>query len=812
MKGLTAFFGNLFTGGKGVDVVRLDLRGGGPAERPRPAPPDPGMAAGHEQPVPEAAYKKGDVIGGTYEVHSLLGKGGFGEVYLVYDRRLREALALKTFRQKFLAVAEVRENFRREALLWVNLEEHSFIVAARIVEEFYGRLFVGMDYIAADNRGRVSLADHLVCAGGPLGTDQALLWAIMFCHGMEHANQRGIKCHRDIKPANILIRRDLTLLISDFGLAAAAEAAWDRRADSWEGAREEGSVGFSLLQTQGRRVCGTPGYLAPEVFRGEGADVRSDVYSFGMVLWQMAAGSQVPPFAAGVAPPRSPGDIDRYALEVYERQMRKRAPAVGEPLQEIIDRCLAVEPSRRFTSFTQLRTELEPILHRRTGQIVKLPPVGERAAAFWNNKGVSLTALGRDDGAITCFKKALDIEPDNAVMRSNLGNALEAKGDLDGAIAEHRTAIHFQPDFADAHVNLGNALKAKGDLEGAIAEYRTVLRLQPDLAAAHNNLGIALQAKGDLKGAIAELRTALRLQTDDGAAHLSLGNALKAKGDLDGAIAEHRAALHLHPNFTAAHLNLGKELQAKGDLEGAIAEYRTVLRLQPDDAEAHKDLGTALTAKGDLGGAIAELRTALHFHPDLADAHLNLGTALKSKGDLEGAIAEYRTVLHLQPDDAEAHYNLGIVLANRGDLDGAIAEWRTAISLKPDLAAAHNNLGIVLKNKGDLDGAIAELRTALRLQPDFADAHYSLGKVLQAKGDLEGAIAEYRTVLRLQPNDVEGHNSLGIVLADRGDLDGAIAEWRTVLRLRPGTAGAHHNLNIALRMKGDRGAARRNSR
>ena len=120
----------------------------------------------------------------------------------------------------------MKENFKREALLWVNLEEHPFILAARFVEEFSGRLFVAMDYIAPDDRGRVSLADHLAAARGPLDTDQALQWAIMFCYGMEHANQRGIKCHRDIKPANILIRQDGTLLISDFGLAAAAEAAW----------------------------------------------------------------------------------------------------------------------------------------------------------------------------------------------------------------------------------------------------------------------------------------------------------------------------------------------------------------------------------------------------------------------------------------------------------------------------------------------------------------------------------------------------------------------------------------------------------
>ena len=364
-----------------------------------------GMAAMHEQPGPEAAYKKGDIIGGKYEVHACWAAVALGKCIWSTTANARVGLALKTFRQKFLADAEVRENFKREALLWVNLEEHPFILAARFVEELSGRLFVGMDYIAPDDRGRVTLADHLARAQGPLETDQALLWASMFCYGMEHANQRGIKSHRDIKPTNILIRQDGTLLISDFGLAAAAEAAWKGQGGSWESAGEEGFVGLSLFQTEGKRVCGTPGYLAPEVFRGEGADVRSDIYSFGLVLWQMAAGSQVPPFAVGVAPPRSPRDTDRYALEIYEQQMRKRAPAVGEPFEAVIERCLAPEPSKRFASFTQLRAELEPVLHRRTGQTVKLPPVGERSAVFWANKGLSLFSLGRLEEAVACFRK-----------------------------------------------------------------------------------------------------------------------------------------------------------------------------------------------------------------------------------------------------------------------------------------------------------------------------------------------------------------------------------------------------------------------
>lgn len=234
-------------------------------------------------------WKPGDVIGWKYEMCGTLGKGGFGVVYLVRNRQTGEVCALKTFRGEFLADGNARKAFKKEALLWVNLDEHPFILTARWVQEFSDRLFVQMDYVAPDEQGRVSLANHLAKAGGPLDSDQILEWAIQFCLGMEHANAHGIKCHRDIKPANILIAQDGTLKITDFGLAAAVEVA-GRDTAGQVGSIVTGSVGnglgLSLLKVDGKVLCGTPGYMPPEIYRGEPADVRSDIYSFGLVLWQ----------------------------------------------------------------------------------------------------------------------------------------------------------------------------------------------------------------------------------------------------------------------------------------------------------------------------------------------------------------------------------------------------------------------------------------------------------------------------------------------------------------------------------------------
>jgi serine/threonine protein kinase len=297
-------------------------------------------------------YRKGDVIDGRYEVHGTLGKGGFGVVYLAFDRQTKGVWALKTFRDELLADAAAREVFKKEALLWVSLDEHPFVLAARWVTEVSGRLFVLMDYVAPDAYGQVSLADHLARAGGPLDTGQTLKWAVQFCLGMEHAQTHGITCHRDIKPANLLITQEGTLKISDFGLAKAAEAAWvaaglESGTPVWR--RDVENIGFSFLESEGKVRCGTPGYMPPEVYRGEGADIRSDIDSFGLVLWQMATGSPVQPF---VVPYR--GDLEGCLRHIYEQQMTGRVPHVDGFLGPVIERCLCPKAAERYGSFGKL--------------------------------------------------------------------------------------------------------------------------------------------------------------------------------------------------------------------------------------------------------------------------------------------------------------------------------------------------------------------------------------------------------------------------------------------------------------------------
>jgi tetratricopeptide (TPR) repeat protein len=648
--------------------------------------PQPGAKAAapvrQDAPQREAAdlYKKGDVIGGQYEIHGTLGKGGFGVVYLAYHRELKEVCALKTFRDELLADAGARAAFRNEALLWVNLEEHPFILAASwIIEESSGRLFVSMEYVAPDDKGRVSLADHLARAGGPLDAVQTLKWAIQFCLGMEHAQAHGIKCHRDIKPANILISQGGTLKISDFGLAAAAEVAWrgtGGRGGSLVTRGPEGSFGLSLMQTGGKARCGTPGYMAPEVYRGEGVDVRTDIYSFGLVLWQMVTGSAVPPF---VSPYRA--DLEDYMRETYEQQMAGGVPRLDGFLGPVIERCLCPKPAERWSSFRELRGVLEPILERRTGKKIEVPQIGEKTAVFWMNKGCALDTLGRREEAIGCLDRALAIDPRDARAWNNKGVALYRLGRHEEAINCYEQALAIDPRDAPAWFNKGDVLRALGRWGEAIACYDKTLAIDPRLERAWVHKGNTFHALGRHEEAINCCAQALTINPRDVVAWNNKGTALYALGRREEAINCYNQALAIDPGYAMAWDGKGCALYALSRREEAINCYDQALAIDSRSAITWTNKSAALGALGRREEAIKCLDQALAIDPRDAVAWNNKGKALYHLGRGEEAISCYDRALAIDPRDALPWLNKGCSEEGLGHGDEARISYRKFIEL-----------------------------------------------------------------------------------------------------------------------------------
>ena len=542
---------------------------------------------------------KGELIGGEYEVLDTLGEGGCGVVYLVQVRHTRQTLALKTIRDELLDHPGALEVFKKEALLWVNLERHPFILSAEWVDEVSGRLFVVMEYVARDAQGRVSLADYLARAGEPIDPSQALKWAIQFCLGMEHARAHGIECHRDIKPQNILIAPDGTLRISDFGLATAAEEAW-RGSSRWERGSfvtrgAEGGFGFSLMLTEGKRWCGTPGYVAPEVYRGEGSDVRSDIYSFGLVLWQIATGSRVPPFWIAGS-----GEEESRMRTIYEQQMAGKFPPVKHLLFSSIEGCLRPIPSERFGSFQDLRKRLERLLMI-TGRTFAVPQIGQWTSGTWSNKGAAFKALGRHEEALGCYDKALAIDPRNVTAWTNKSISLAALGRHEQEIGCYDKALAINPTDANVWCNKGATLDGLDRHQEAIECFDKALEIDPQYALAWHNKGVAHRALaetidpwvgfGNFEEALRCLDKALAIDPQDASAWNEKGLVNRALGRersdtalYVAALVCYDEALAINPRYVPALGNKADTLDVIGLHEDAVDCCDKALAIDPRNA------------------------------------------------------------------------------------------------------------------------------------------------------------------------------------------------------------------------------------
>ena len=254
--------------------------------------------------------------------------------------------------------------------------------------------------------------------------------------------------------------------------------------------------------------------------------------------------------------------------------MRGRVPASGGLLQAIIERCLAPEPLRRYKDFEDLRREIEPVLRKRTGRLVEVPKTGEKNATFWKAKGASLNALGKCEEAITCFTKALEINP--RLPRSEM----------------------IWPPHCLA--NKGRALRSLGRNEEALACYSEALEIDPLHAGAWNNKGVLLNDLGRYQEALSCCSKAAEIDPQFSFAWQNLGIALRGLGRSEEAIACFIKAFKIDPQYTSSCFLMGVTLSELNRYEEAIACYSKALEIDPRDIDAWMNKGLTLRALGRL--------------------------------------------------------------------------------------------------------------------------------------------------------------------------------------------------------------------
>jgi tetratricopeptide (TPR) repeat protein/predicted amidophosphoribosyltransferase len=552
------------------------------------------------------ASVRGSFIGQKYEVLGEVGHGGFGVVYLVYSHETKEVYAFKTFKDEYLVKAEARELFRKEANVWIELERHPYLVRAYFVDELEGRLYIAMEYVAPDEMGLNSLEGYL--KQQPPDLAQSLRWAIQFCYGMEFAYSKGVRCHRDIKPANIMIGADKTIKITDFGLADFLGSAMESKS------------------------CGTPTHMSPEQFINSGeCDERSDVYAFGIVLYQMATSGRLP-FLIPMPGDKSSEEQARFWNGMCRLHIQAEVPQLSSPLFSIIKRCLEKKPERRYQTFGELRADLELLLKRQTGETIKLPNAAEFGAREWNNKGTSLEKVGRYEEAIKCYEKALEINPQQTETWFNKGNSLGRLGRFDEATKCHDKALEINPQHPTGWNNKGVSLQDLGRFDEAIKCYEKALKINPRNADAWSNKGVSLTDLGRFDEAIKCCEKALEINPKKVNAWVNKGNSLRRLGRFDEAIKCHDKALEIDPQNAGAWNNKGVSLVKLGRFDEAIACYEKALEINPQQADAWYNMGNSFLKLGRFDKAIKCYEKTIEINPRYSAALVNKGVAERLLG------------------------------------------------------------------------------------------------------------------------------------------------------------------------------------
>ena len=430
-------------------------------------------------------YKVNDIIDNRFKVLNIL-KGGMGVVYVCEDQKENEIIALKTIHEKLLIKENIVNNFKREALAWVHLENHPNIVNAKMVLKIDNQPYILMEYIAPDKLNRNTLSSYMK---DEISLKEALNWGIQVCHALEYSAERGVTPHRDIKPDNIMITVDRNLKVTDFGIAK----LWDddEITPDWDELKDLDEPGLTFIRVtkKGEKVEGTVVYMSPEQFKGK-TDMRSDIYSVGIVLYQTINKGKKP--------------FDYYTIrDYYYAHTQEEPPPLDSKLFPIINKCLKKKPKDRYQNFKELRKDLEELYKSEFGKDpLSLPKRNDLEAWEHYNKGVSFQTLGFYKEAINEFNKAIDIKPgylDPKVSKGIVNITLEL---YDEGIKVFRDLLKVKPNYLDLYKLLGYAFRKKGDLKESLENYKKILKLSPYEPENHYNLGKAWELSGNIENAI----------------------------------------------------------------------------------------------------------------------------------------------------------------------------------------------------------------------------------------------------------------------------------------------------------------------
>jgi TolB-like protein/Tfp pilus assembly protein PilF len=739
---------------------------------------------------------------GHYRILRLLGQGGMGAVYLAEDTKLHRQVALKILPTEMAANPDRLERFQREAQAIAALN-HPHIVTIHSVEEVEGTHFLTMELVDGES------LDHRIPAGGmPLA--KVFDVGLALADALAAAHEKGI-VHRDLKPANIMVTKDERVKVLDFGLAKLAQGA-STAIDSMA-PTEIHALHESL--THPGMVVGTVLYMSPEQVGGETLDARSDIFSLGVVLYEMSTGRR--PFAG-----KNPAETISSILRDAPRPVSETRQDAPRHLSRIIEHCLQKEPRDRYQTARDVHNELRALRRELETGVSAPVQVSRGSRMLWI--GTAASAVVAIIALVLFLGRSREAAPESAGPETrsiavlpfvNMSSDPEQEYFSDGVseeilnllaripelrVTSRSSAFSFKgqtleiPEIARrlhvAHIlegsvrKSGNEVRVTAQLIEAGSDIhlwsRTYDRTLEDIFAIQDQIAadVVRQLRVTLLGTAPTARKtdpqayALYLQA------VQLGRQFKAEA-FERSDALSRKVLEIDPRYAPAWAGLARNSLNESNIgllssEEAFARARNqlarALEIDPEHAPTLAMLGTVEMLTGNLAGAVRHLERALELDP--ADP-ISLGQSsvlLDSLGRLEDGLPIKEFLVARDPVNATSFHNAGITYRSLGRLNEALASFRTALSLNPGQGGAHFQVGETLLLEGEPEAALQEM------QEESAEAWRTVGlpmayHALGRKAESDAALAEL-----IRKYEKDGPFNIAYVFAFRGEADRAF-EW-----------------------------------
>ena len=730
---------------------------------------------------------------GRYEIISRIGAGGMGEVFLGEDTRLGRKVALKLLPDYFAADEERLRRFKREARVASALN-HPNVATIYEIGEAAGSIYIAMEYVEGQ-----TLADKI--NGQPLALGEILEIATQAADALDEAHTKGIT-HRDIKSANIMLTARGQVKVLDFGLAKM------RAVEPQEGASQM----TTAPATEPGLVMGTVQYMSPEQALGREVDGRSDLFSLGVVMYEMATGRL--PFSGATA------------IETIEQIRHTQPAAIGRfnygvsgELERIIRKCLEKDRERRYQSTRELLVDLKNL--KRDSDSGATVVSQSSVATSRGSRGYGLAAivavavlvgLGVYQFAFRSGTSGKPIESLAVLPLVNASGDAEVEYLSDGItetiinklsqisslrVMARSTVFAYKGKENDPR-KVGRELQVGAVLTGSLSRRGDDLIIGMELVSVEDGR----QLWGEQYNR--RQRDILPVQQDI-SREVTSSLRLKLSGE------ENRRVARDYTDNTEAYqlYLLGRYFWNKFTDESvtkSIDYFQQAIGKDPNYALAYAGLSESYNVLGSNGPispkeALPKVKyaaeKAVELDDNLAHSHLAMGAfKLFYEWDWPGAERAFKRAMALDPSFASPHELYGYLLRVMGRFDEALAEIRKAQALDPLSLLIRGDSAETLRLARRYDQAIEENTKSQEMDPNFADAHFGLGLTYSLKGMHEKAVAEMRKAITLSGNNTQITAGLAQVYA----LAGRRAEAKEIINRLLAESREHYSspLDIAM--------------